>query len=200
MQGSWFPSGLPVNRIGHMEVTDRELSVSHDDTVTSNINISLLVAADVDLRRFPFDRQRLKLAVESFLWPENVLVIVPEPQATGFAHDFSIPEWDIERVGTRIVSSSALRSGKPARLNFFDLIETSRGLLRFSASPFAFADSLKLLLAPLHLKDTPDVAPSWLFLFNFAVLSLRHLNEPPRIRKLGRQRSFSVSGPSSGFV
>ena len=53
---------------------------------------------------------------------------------------------------------------------------------------------------PLHLKDTPDVAPSWLLLFNFAVLSLRHLNEPPRIRKIGRQRSFSVSGPFSGFA
>jgi hypothetical protein len=73
-----------------------------------------------------------------------------------------------------------------ANLNLFHLIETLRELLRFSASPFAFADSLKLLLAPLHLKDTPDVAPSWSLLFNFAVLNLRHLNEPPRIRKIGR--------------
>jgi len=73
-----------------------------------------------------------------------------------------------------------------ARRSIFHLIEALRELLRFSASPFAFADSLKLLLAPLHLKDTPDVAPSWSLLFNFAVLSLRHLNEPPRIRKIGR--------------
>ncbi|MBJ19560.1 MAG: hypothetical protein CL933_09050 [Deltaproteobacteria bacterium] len=72
------------------------------------------------------------------------------------------------------------------RLNFFDLIETLRELPRFSASPFAFADGLKLLLAPLHQEDTPDVAPSWLLLSDFAVLSLRHLNEPPRIRKIGR--------------
>ena len=75
-----------------------------------------------------------------------------------------------------------------ANLNRFHLIETLRGLLCFSASPFAFADSLKLLLAPLHLKDTPDVAPSWSLLFNFAVFNLRHLNEPPRIRKIGRSR------------
>ena len=61
-------------------------------------------------------------------------------------------------------------------------------------------NSAKLLLPPLHLENTPDVAPSWLLLFNFAVLSLRHLNEPPRIRKIGRQRSSSISGPFSGFA
>jgi hypothetical protein len=112
-EGHWFPSGFPVNRIGQMDVTDRELSVNHDGTVQNNLNISLRVAADFDLRRFPFDRQRLELAVESFLWPEDDLVIVAEPMATGFANDFSIPEWHIERVGTRIESSSALRSARP---------------------------------------------------------------------------------------
>jgi len=110
MLGAWSPAGFPVNRIGQMDVTDRELIVHHDGTVENNLNISLRVAADFDLRRFPFDRQRLELAVESFLWPEDDLVIVADPQATGFANDFSIPEWRIERVGTRIESSSALRS------------------------------------------------------------------------------------------
>jgi hypothetical protein len=113
MQGHWFPSAFPVNRIGHMEVTDRDLRVSHDGTIASNINVSMRVAADFDLRRFPFDRQRLELAVESFLWTEDDLIIVAEPGITGFAHDFSIPEWHIERVGTRIMSSSALRSAEP---------------------------------------------------------------------------------------
>jgi len=49
-----------------------------------------------------------------------------------------------------------------------------RELLRFSASPFTFTDSLKLLIAPLHLKDTPDVAPQLLLLF--CVPDVRHLN------------------------
>jgi hypothetical protein len=113
MASAWSPAGFPVNRIGQMDVTDRELIVRPDGTVESNLNISLRVAADFDLRRFPFDRQRLELAVESFLWPEDDLVIVAEPQATGFAQDFSIPEWNIRRVGTRTESSSALRSAEP---------------------------------------------------------------------------------------
>jgi hypothetical protein len=113
MQRIWYPSGFPVGRVGSMAVTDRVLSVRHDGTVQSNLNVSLRVAADFDLRRFPFDRQRLELAVESFRWPEDALVFVEEPRATDFAHDFSIPEWHIERVGTRIESSRALRSATP---------------------------------------------------------------------------------------
>ena len=112
MASGWSPSGFPVNRIGHMEITDRDLSVSPNGTVESNLNITLRVAADFDLRRFPFDRQRLEVVVESFLWPEDALVIVAEPNATGFAKDFSIPEWHIDRVSTRIESSNALRSVK----------------------------------------------------------------------------------------
>ncbi len=37
-----------------------------------------------------------------------------------------------------------------------------------------------------------------LLLSNFAVLSLRHLNEPSRSPKIWRQRSFSVSGGFAG--
>jgi hypothetical protein len=110
MQSIWSPSGFPVDRVGRMEVSDRVLRVRHDGTVQSDLNISLSVAADFDLRRFPFDRQRLELAVESFRWPAGDVVLVAEPDATGFSHDFSIPEWRIERVGTRLESSRAPRS------------------------------------------------------------------------------------------
>jgi hypothetical protein len=113
MQSIWFPAGFPVDEVGSIEVLDRVLSVGHDGTVQSNVNISVRIAANFDLRRFPFDRQRLELAVESFLWPEDDLVLAAEPEATDFAHDFSMPEWRIERVDTRIESARALRSAKP---------------------------------------------------------------------------------------
>ncbi len=112
-QGMWMPSGFPVDRVGRMDLNDEVLRVGHDGTVERDFNLSLRIAADFDLRRFPFDRQRLELAVESFLWTEDDLVFVTDIKATDFAHDFSIPEWRIERVGERIESSIALRSAKP---------------------------------------------------------------------------------------
>jgi hypothetical protein len=113
MNAMWFPSGFPVNAVRDIDLTDRVLSVRHDGTVQNNLNVSMRVAADFDLRRFPFDRQRLELAVESFRWSADDMVIVADPKATDFAHDFSIPEWRIERVGTRTELSHALRSTKP---------------------------------------------------------------------------------------
>jgi hypothetical protein len=113
LQRMWSPSGFPVDAVGRMDVTERVLRVGHDGTVQSNMNISLRVAADFDLRRFPFDRQRLELAVESFRWSAEDLLLVADPEATGFAQDFSIPEWRIEGVGTRVESSNALRSSEP---------------------------------------------------------------------------------------
>jgi hypothetical protein len=109
----WSPSAFPVDEVEGFKVLDRELSVSHDGTVRNNINLSVRIAADFDLLRFPFDRQRLELAVESFRWPEGDLVFVADPDATGFARDFSMPEWRITRVGTRTEASSALRSTEP---------------------------------------------------------------------------------------
>jgi hypothetical protein len=109
----WFPSAFPVDEVEDFKILDRELSVYHDGTVQSNINLLVRIMADFDLRRFPFDRQRLELVVESFRWPVDSLVFVAEPRATDFAHDFSMPEWRIERVGTRVETSHALRSAEP---------------------------------------------------------------------------------------
>jgi hypothetical protein len=113
IQKIWFPSAFPVDEVEGFQVLDRELRVRHDGTVQSNVNLSVRVVARFDLRRFPFDHQRLELAIESFRWPDDSLVFVAEPRATDFAHDFSIPEWWIEGVSTRVEESHALRSAKP---------------------------------------------------------------------------------------
>ncbi len=51
-----------------------------------------------------------------------------------------------------------------ARCDLFHLSELLCELLRFSASPFALADSPKLLLSPFHLEHAPYVASSLLLL------------------------------------
>ena len=109
----WVPSGFPVARVGSLEVSERILTIHHDGTTQMDLHVSLRVAADFDLRRFPFDRQRLELPVESFVWSQSDLIFVPEPGATDFKRDFSIPEWRIERVGERVESAIALRSHEP---------------------------------------------------------------------------------------
>jgi hypothetical protein len=86
------------------------LRIRHDGTVHHDLNLSVHLAADYDLRRFPFDRQVLELQIESFRWPRNSLRWVADEASTGFAADFEIPEWRITRVGSRLEEKHAIRN------------------------------------------------------------------------------------------
>jgi hypothetical protein len=77
------------------------------------LNFSAQLIADYDLRRFPFDRQLLELQIESFRWNRDELVWVSDDAAIGFEDGFSIPEWRIRRVGSRVEEVTALRSTTP---------------------------------------------------------------------------------------
>jgi hypothetical protein len=105
----WFPAGFPANRVGQLEISERVLRIRHDGTVHHDLNVSVHLAADYDLRRFPFDRQVLELQIESFRWPRDSLRWVADEASTGFADDFEIPEWRITRVGSRLEEKLAIR-------------------------------------------------------------------------------------------
>jgi len=117
----WFPAGFPVNRVGSLDISERVLRIHSDGTVQHDLNVSLRVAADFDLRRFPFDRQLLELEIESFRWTEESLVWEPDEAGMGFSEDFEIPEWRIERVGSRVETAHSLRSPDPFSRFVFEI-------------------------------------------------------------------------------
>ena len=109
----WWPSGFPVNRAGSFEVTERVVRVAPDGTVHNDINISVRVHADLDLRRFPFDHQRLEVAIESFRWQVDDLVFVADQTTTGFAQDFTMQEWELIGVSSRVEEVASTRGARP---------------------------------------------------------------------------------------
>ncbi len=113
MEHFWSPRGFPVNRAGEFEIGERVLRVRYDGTVRHDLNFSAALTGDYDLRRFPFDRQLLELQIESFRWNRDDLVWIPHESAIGFEKEFSIPEWRITRVGSRVEEATAVRSPIP---------------------------------------------------------------------------------------
>ena len=109
----WLPAGFPVNRAGPFEVTERVMRVAPDGTVHNDLNISVQVHADLDLRRFPFDHQRLELELESFRWQVDDMVFVADPTATGFAQDFTMQEWELLGVSSRVEEVASVRGARP---------------------------------------------------------------------------------------
>ena len=109
----FFARGFPVNQIEPPRITERVLRIASDGSVSSDLNVSILLKANYDLRRFPFDRQQLQLIVESFVWDASQLQFVPDKDMTGFAETFDIPEWTITGVRADVSTVDVIRSSEP---------------------------------------------------------------------------------------
>jgi hypothetical protein len=109
----WLPGGFPANRSGSFETTERVVRIFPDGTVYNDLNVSIQLHAAFDLRRFPFDSQKLELIIDSFRWSADEMVFVPDPTTAGFAPDFSIQEWEIEGVNGPAEEFVPLRSAVP---------------------------------------------------------------------------------------
>jgi hypothetical protein len=109
----WFPGGHPVNEVSEALYLDHVLRIHSDGTVQNDINLSVKLTADYDLRRFPFDRQVLQLLVESFSWDRNAVQLIPDTERIGFADDLELAEWTILGVTHRVADVDVIRSDEP---------------------------------------------------------------------------------------
>ena len=120
--------GFAVNQVEPPLITELVLRIASDGSVSSHLNASVLLQANYDLRRFPFDRQQLELVVESFVWDANQLRFVPDTEMTGFAEDFDIPEWTITGVRADVSTVGVIRSTEPfSRLTLTIDVERKSG-------------------------------------------------------------------------
>ena len=117
----WSPSGFPVNRVGSLEITERVVRIAPDGTVHNDLNVSAQLRGDFDLRRFPFDRQRLDLEIESFRWTVDELVFIEDQTTTGFARDFSMQEWKLGGVSSRVEEAASVRNARPFSRFVFEI-------------------------------------------------------------------------------
>ena len=109
----FFVRAFAVNSVEPPQITERILRIASDGSVSNDLNVSVLLRANYDLRRFPFDRQQLQLQVESFVWNANQLQWVPDDEMTGFAENFDIPEWTITGVRANVSTVDVIRSSEP---------------------------------------------------------------------------------------
>jgi len=82
----WWPQLQFVNT-AEPTYTSRSLSIAPDGTVTYVVAVTSEFRTDLDLRRFPFDSQRLTVRVESLGWTEDQMVFVPDRTRIGFNPD-----------------------------------------------------------------------------------------------------------------
>jgi len=108
----WNPDLALANEISGIQVRKREVTIRSDGRVRFRGLFSAHLAANFDLRRFPFDSQVLPIQVESFTWNEDALVFRPDPDGIGVRQDFELPEWKVGAVTSWAGRSPASRRGQ----------------------------------------------------------------------------------------
>jgi hypothetical protein len=82
----WWPQLEFVNTKA-ATYTNRSLTIAPDGTVDYVVAVTSEFRTNLDLRRFPLDRQTLTVSVESFTWTEDQMVFVPDRTRMGFNPD-----------------------------------------------------------------------------------------------------------------
>lgn len=61
------------------------------------MKLGTTVSSDLNLRRFPFDRQSPRVVVESLKYSETAVRVIPDPELSGINHDsfVSLSEWPL---------------------------------------------------------------------------------------------------------
>jgi len=97
----WFPPVVLVNESGLYEKHGVVLRVQPDGTLTLVETLDAVAEADLSLRRYPFDRQRLDAVFEVLGFDESEVVLQPEADAVSPSDDvIRMPQWVLEGIRT----------------------------------------------------------------------------------------------------
>ena len=100
----WWPAVTIANQVNGRNIENQELVILSDGTIEYKEKFSAELEAHYDLKKFPFDRQKLEIEIESFAWHDEVLLFQKNEEKIGFSNDFEIAEWHIEKVESKIES------------------------------------------------------------------------------------------------
>lgn len=92
----WFPQVVLVNESGLYQNSGVLLRVRPDGTSTMVRTVNAVAKADFDMRRFPFDRQRLDAVFEVLGFGADEIVLEAAPATEGaLTLGVNIPQWRI---------------------------------------------------------------------------------------------------------
>ncbi|CAA0119189.1 Cys-loop ligand-gated ion channel [BD1-7 clade bacterium] len=98
LEGLWRPDLYFVNDTHRHMSENIELDIYNDGTMIYSEKFNVVISAVYDLHDFPFDKQLLKITLQSFSWDASQLILVSEPLFNGSVSGLSDPEWEIEDI------------------------------------------------------------------------------------------------------
>jgi hypothetical protein len=119
----WWPEVEFVNTAAP-QFTNRTLVIHADGAVEYHLGLSAAFRTQLDLKRFPFDQQELRIRLQSFLWDTGTVLFAPSERRCGYAEGDTSD--DLTVLGVRTSVRSVRLPGWGEEYSEFDGIITAK--------------------------------------------------------------------------
>lgn len=138
----WFPQAVLLNESGMYDKHGVVLRVLPDGTLTLRENVNATAKTDLNLRRYPFDKQRLEAVFEVLGFDSKEVVLRTHTDAKdtllNLAETFRMPQWHLTGVST-VIAERRIGVGQETASSIFvvrmDLQRRSFFILRLVVLP-----------------------------------------------------------------
>ena len=157
LQRMWWPQ-LEFINTGTPDVANRTLDIAPDGSVTYKLSVTATFRSDLDLRRFPFDRETLEVRIQSFTWTRDQMIFVSDPARIGFNPRSTYEELDVSKVSSE-VRQRELTGWTPAESysEFAALIEVKRRPIFYLWTVFAPVTLIFLISCAIFAVDIENL-------------------------------------------
>lgn len=108
---SWFPQVVLINSSDTIEQQGVVLRVRPDGTQILMAKLTAVAKTEFNLRRYPFDKQRLEAVFEVLGFDEDEVVLEVDKQAPVSAGKLWVPQWNIAGIGMTTRHHTASHAG-----------------------------------------------------------------------------------------
>ena len=108
----WSPDVEVQNEVEQRQTESIELTIFADGRVDYEERFGATLNAELNLSRFPFDRQALDMELQSFVWDRGEISLVLNDPQTGFDEEFETPEWRVTAVEGLIGTGMEVRDDR----------------------------------------------------------------------------------------
>ena len=124
----WHPNVEIVNQHTPRSIANWSVAIDDDGTVVYEERFTAELSSDFDLRRFPFDNQQLRMAIESFRYDDSTVRFTSRAKTTFRNPSAFLPDWSIEDVGEHFDTDVANPDGRAYSQYVFQIrVERKRG-------------------------------------------------------------------------
>lgn len=123
----WYPQVVLINESGLCEKNGVVLRVLPDGTLTLVETLNAIARVDLDLKRFPFDKQRLEAVFEVLGFDKSKVVLQAESYATSSSDEqIKTPQWTVLEISMSTRDRNAYYSGRSATSAFVVSVDAQR--------------------------------------------------------------------------